>query len=62
MRRTLVLSIGYVFNMWLNTALTKVLSWQITATNLYLSNPPPATKTTDVILTTGLRFTFGKPL
>ncbi len=52
----------YVFNMGLNTVLTKVLSWQVTAANLYLSNPPPGTKTTDVILTTGLRFTFGKPL
>jgi putative salt-induced outer membrane protein YdiY len=52
----------YVFNMGLNTTLTKVLSWQITATNLYLSNPIPGTKTTDLVLTTGLRFTFGKPL
>jgi len=52
----------YVFIMGLNTTLTKVLSWQITATNLYLSNPPPGVKTTDLVLTTGLRFTFGKPL
>lgn len=52
----------YVFNVGLNTTLTKLLSWQITATNLYLSNPPLGAKTTDLILTTGLRFTFGKPL
>ena len=51
-----------VFNLGLVTQLTKVLSWQITFTNLYLSNPPPGVKTTDAILTTGLRFTFGKPL
>jgi putative salt-induced outer membrane protein YdiY len=52
----------YVFNAGLNTQLTKVLSWQVTFVNLYLSNPPPGVKTTDGVLTTGLRFTFGKPL
>jgi putative salt-induced outer membrane protein YdiY len=52
----------YVFNLGINTQLTKVLSWQIGFANLYLSNPPPGVKTTDGILTTGLRFTFGKPL
>ncbi len=51
-----------VFNLGWVTQLTKVLSWQVTFTNLYLSNPPPGVKTTDAILTTGLRFTFGKPL
>ncbi len=51
-----------VFNLGLVTQLTKVLSWQVTFTNLYLSNPPAGVKTTDAILTTGLRFTFGKPL
>lgn len=52
----------YVFNAGINTQLTKILSWQITFTNLYLSNPPPGVKTTDGVLTTGLRFTFGRPL
>jgi putative salt-induced outer membrane protein YdiY len=51
-----------VFNLGLITQLTKVLSWQVTLTNLYLSNPPVGVKTTDVIMTTGLRLTFGKPL
>ncbi len=51
-----------VFNLGLNTQLTHLLSWQISFANLYLSNPPPGVKTTDTILTTGLRFTFGKPL
>jgi len=51
-----------VFNLGLVTQLTKVLSWQVSFTNLYLSNPPVGVKTTDVIMTTGLRFTFGKPL
>jgi putative salt-induced outer membrane protein YdiY len=51
-----------VFSLGLVTQLTKVLSWQVTFTNLYLSNPPVGVKTTDVIMTTGLRFTFGKSL
>ncbi|MFB3922922.1 MAG: YdiY family protein [Terriglobia bacterium] len=51
-----------VFNLGLVTQLTKVLSWQVTFTNLYLSNPPEGVKTTDVVMTTGLRFTFGKSL
>jgi putative salt-induced outer membrane protein YdiY/small nuclear ribonucleoprotein (snRNP)-like protein len=51
-----------VFNLGLVTQLTKLLSWQVTFTNLYLSNPPVGVKTTDAILTTGLRFTFGKSL
>jgi putative salt-induced outer membrane protein YdiY len=52
----------YVFNLGLVTQLTKVLSWQLNFANLYLSNPPVGVKTTDVIVTTGLRFTFGKAL
>jgi putative salt-induced outer membrane protein YdiY len=52
----------YVFNLGINTKLTKILSWQISFVNLYLSNPPPGVKTTDGVLTTGLTFTFGKPL
>ena len=51
-----------VFNLSLVTQLTKVLSWQVTFANLYLSNPPVGVKTTDTIMTTGLRFTFGKSL
>ena len=50
------------FNLGLLTQLTKVLSWQVTVASLYLSNPPVGVKTTDVFLTTGLRFTFGRPL
>jgi putative salt-induced outer membrane protein YdiY len=52
----------YNFIMGLNTKLSKVLSWQITFANIYLSNPPPGTKTSDGVLTTGLSITFGKPL
>jgi len=52
----------YNFTMGLNTKLTKILSWQVTFANIYLSNPPPGTKTSDGVLTTGLSITFGKPL
>jgi putative salt-induced outer membrane protein YdiY len=52
----------YNLTMGLNTKLTKILSWQITFANIYLSNPPPGTKTSDGVLTTGLSITFGKPL
>jgi putative salt-induced outer membrane protein YdiY len=51
-----------VFNMEIATQLSKVLSWQVTVANLYLSNPPPGVKTTDLLLTTGLRFSFGRPI
>ena len=52
----------YVFNFGLNSTLTKILSWQLNFANLYLSNPPRGVKTSDGILTTGLRFSFGRPL
>lgn len=41
------------------TSLSKWLSWQITYTDTYVSNPPiPGTKSNDVILTTGLDVKF----
>lgn len=52
----------YVFNLGLTTELTKILSWQMTFANLYQSNPLAGVKKSDGILTTGLRFTFGRPL
>jgi len=51
-----------MFSLGIVTQLAKVLSWQVSFTNLYLSDPPAGVKTTDVIVTTGLRFTFGKSL
>ena len=36
-----------VFNLGIVTQLTKVLSWQVSFANLYLSNPPVGVKTTD---------------
>jgi putative salt-induced outer membrane protein YdiY len=45
------------------TAATKLkswLSWQITYSDRYLSNPLPGLKKNDLLLSTGLRLTFGK--
>jgi putative salt-induced outer membrane protein YdiY len=42
------------------TAVRRWLSWQLTASNRYLSNPVPGRKTNDILFTTGLRITFAK--
>jgi hypothetical protein len=45
------------------TAATKLkawLSWQVTVSDRYLSNPLPGLKSNDELLSTGLRVTFGK--
>jgi putative salt-induced outer membrane protein YdiY len=45
------------------TAATKLkswLAWQVTYSDRYLSNPLPGFKTNDVLLSTGLRLSFGK--
>ena len=47
------LSLGLV------TRLTKLLSWQTSFNDYYLSDPPLGTKTNDLLLSTGLRLTFG---
>ncbi|MGH9842237.1 MAG: DUF481 domain-containing protein [Blastocatellia bacterium] len=51
------------FDATLVTGLNKWLAWLITFSDRYLSNPPvitPALKKNDMLLTTGLRFTFAK--
>jgi putative salt-induced outer membrane protein YdiY len=47
------------FSLGLVTKLTKVLSWQTSFNDFYLSNPVPGKKTNDLLLSTGLRVTFG---
>jgi len=42
------------------TKLKKWLSWQVTVSDRYLSNPLPGLKSNDELLSTGLRLTFGK--
>jgi hypothetical protein len=42
------------------TKLSKWLSWQVTLSERFLSNPVPGTQKNDTILTTGLRVTFAR--
>jgi len=42
------------------TVVRKWLSWQLTASNRFLSNPVVGRKKNDILLTTGLRITFAK--
>ena len=48
------------FDMSLATALSKWLSWQLSLSDRYLSNPVFGTKANDIILSTGLRLTFAR--
>jgi len=47
------------FSLGLVTKLTKILSWQTSFNDYYLSDPPPGKKSNDLLLSTGLRLTFG---
>ena len=42
------------------TKLNKVLGWQMTFSDIYVTNPPAGKKQNDVIFTTGLNLTFGQ--
>ena len=42
------------------TKLNKVLAWQMTLSDVYVTNPPPLKRQNDVIFTTGLNLTFGQ--
>ena len=46
------------FDAGLTTKLTRFVDWQLTVSDRYLSNPVPGSKSNDLLLTTGLRFTF----
>ena len=48
------------FDTTATTKLYRWISWQLTFSDRYLSNPVPGTKKNDLLLTTGLRVTFGK--
>ncbi len=49
----------YTFDSHAVTKLNNWLGWQVTFDDLYVSNPPPGIKKNDLILSTGLRLTFG---
>lgn len=50
----------FSFNTTAATQLKNWLGWQVTLADDYLSNPPFGIKANDLILSTGLRLTFGK--
>jgi putative salt-induced outer membrane protein YdiY len=54
---------GYhcTFNSVVSTAISKWLGWQFTLADSFLSNPPVSIKKNDLLLSTGLRVTFGSP-
>ena len=50
----------FLFTSALATQLKNWLSWQFTFTDNYISYPPPGLKGNDLVLSTGLRVTWGK--
>jgi putative salt-induced outer membrane protein len=53
-------SYRFQFDASVSTKLRNWLSWQVTSSDRYLSDPLPGFKKNDLILSTGLRLTFGK--
>jgi len=51
----------FTFNSVLSTAISKWLAWQFSLNDTFLSNPPTGIKGNDLLLSTGLRLTFGSP-
>ena len=49
----------FTFESHVVTKLNKWLGWQLSIADLYVSNPPVGVKQNDLILSTGLRLTFG---
>jgi uncharacterized protein DUF481 len=49
----------FAFDSGLSTKINKWLAWQTTLTDRYVSNPLPATKGNDLLLSTGIGFTVG---
>jgi hypothetical protein len=51
----------FTFNSVVSTAISKWLGWQFSFNDTFLSNPPTGIKGNDLLLSTGLRLTFGSP-
>ena len=51
----------YTFNSVVSTAISKWLGWQFSLNDNFISNPPTRIKGNDLLLSTGLRLTFGSP-
>ena len=50
----------FTLNSGLSTKISNWLSWQTNLSDVYVTNPPSGAKGNDVILTTGLGFTFSR--
>ena len=50
------------FDLTLTTELARWLAWHFTVSDRFLSNPIPGVKQNDVLMTTGVRFSFGEGL
>jgi len=50
------------FDITVATKLKNWLSWQVTYSDRYNSDPLPGFKTNDLLLSSGVRLTFGKPV
>jgi putative salt-induced outer membrane protein YdiY len=48
----------HTFDSSLTTKLTGWMTWNVTASNRYISNPPPGSKNNDLLLTTGIGVSF----
>ena len=46
------------FNLGMATKIAKWLSWQITASDNYITDPAPGKKTNDLLISSGIRVTF----
>jgi hypothetical protein len=51
----------YTFNTVLSTAISRWLGWQFSLNDNFISNPPTGIKGNDLLISTGLRLTFGAP-
>jgi YD repeat-containing protein len=51
----------YTLNSVVSTAISRWLGWQFSLNDNFLSNPPTGIKRNDLLLSTGLRLTFGSP-
>ena len=48
------------FDVGLDTKIWKWLSWNLSLSDRFLSDPAPGRKTNDLLYTTGIGITFGK--
>jgi len=50
------------FDLGMVTKISKWFSWQVTASDRYITNPAPGRKTNDLLISSGIRLTFTQGL